>query len=258
MQAADRRAILLLILLEGGNSVDVDLARTIPALASALLAVVGAVPVGAHDSAFIAARDRNPSLKAYSFHVSVAMRMQTFPWLRFHLDGIGNYERGRRYEIQFTRVPFFAQDFKKVDLSALDPTMWQKQFFVQLAGQKNGMTTFELRPRKVDPKEQNPLVSAQVMLDEKDSTRDVVLQYASGEIHMSLNPTQTQGFRLPESSDVDVKLPGRSLSAHVDFTDYTIEESIAYRTSQEATASKFSRLSPSSRDPLFRPAEFRN
>ena len=109
-----------------------DLGRGIPALATVLLAVVGAIPVGASDSAFTAACDRNPSLKAYSFRASVAMRMQTFPWMRFHLDGTGDYERGERYEIQFTRVPFFAKDFTKVDLSALDPTMWEKQFFVQL------------------------------------------------------------------------------------------------------------------------------
>jgi len=216
------------------------------------------MPVGASDSAFTAACDRNPSLKAYSFHVSVAMRMQTFPWMRFHLDGAGDYERGERYEIQFTRVPFFAKDFTKVDLSALDPTMWEKQFFVQLVQEKDGMTTFELRPRKIDPTEQNPLVVAQVILDANHSTRDVVMQYASGEIHMSLNPTETQGFRLPESIDVDIKMPGRNLSAHADFTDYTIREIVAYRASRKATASKSSGSPREYRDRLSRPAGFRS
>ncbi len=183
--------------------------------------------------------------------------MQTFPWLRFNLDGDGNYERGQRYEIDFTRVPFFASNFKKVDLSALDPTMWEKQFFVQLMGQKDGMTIFELRPRKVDPSEKNPLVAALVTLDGNDSTRDVALQYTSGTIHMSLNPIQTQGFLLPESSDVDIKMPGRNLSAHADFTDYTIRETIGYRR-RHATASRFSELSRGSRDLLSRPVESRS
>lgn len=178
--------------------------------------------VAAGDAGLTAARDRNPSLNAYSFHVDVAMRMQTFPWLRFHLEGVGNYERGRSYTIQFTRMPFFVRDLKSIDLSPLDPTMWHNHFAVSIGPQAPGAKTFILHPRKVDPTDKNPLVAAQVTLDANDATRNVVLQYTSGEIQMTLNPSELQGYQLPASSDVNINMPGRSLVAHADFSDYAI------------------------------------
>ncbi len=193
------------------------------------------------DPVLVAVRNRNPSLKAYTFRVSVAMRMQTFPWLRFHLDGNGDYVRAQRYVIEFTNTPFFARNLQSIDLSALDPTMWPQRFVVSVEGQKNGMTTFLVRSRKVNPADPNPLVAADVTLDADDATRNVDLHYRSGEIQMNLTPAQVQGYHLPISFDVNVRMPGQTLSAHAAFTDYTI-------THEEAKASSSVRARSQARE----------
>lgn len=151
--------------------------------------------------------------------------MKTFPWLRFHIDGTGEYVRGQRYDVRFTRMPFFARSApKSIDLSALDPTMWRKQFFVHLAQLQGDTKVFDLRERKIDPNEGNPLEGAQVTLDSNDATRDVVLNYKNGQIELSVDPTETQGYRLPTSSDVNIRMPGQALTAHADFSNYSIRE----------------------------------
>lgn len=152
------------------------------------------------------------------------MQMTTFPWLRFHLHGTGDYQRGRRYDIQFDRTPFFARNVKSIDLSALDPTMWPHRFIVNVENQNDGMTTFLLRARKIDPTDPNPLVAADVTLDPNEATRNVDLHYKSGEIQMNLTPGDMQGYQLPMSFDVMVRLPGQTMNAHAAFSNYTITQ----------------------------------
>lgn len=206
----------------------VDLSGKTAAFTAALLVLSSMTTApAAVDPALVAARNRNPSLRAYTFHADVAMQMQTFPWLRFHLDGTGNYERGRRYDIQFDRTPVFARNIKSIDLSALDPTMWPKRYFVSVEGQRDGMTTFLLRTRETDPSNPNPLVAADVTLDGNDATRTVDLHYESGEIQMNLTPANTEGYQLPATFDVIVRLPGKNLNAHAAFTDYSITNEAA-------------------------------
>lgn len=191
--------------------------------ALAVLSGVGTSPASV-DPAIVAARDHNPSLKAYTFNADVAMQMTTFPWLRFHLHGTGDYQRGRRYDIQFDRTPFFARNVKSIDLSALDPTMWPHRFIVNVENQNDGMTTFLLRARKIDPTDPNPLVAADVTLDPNEATRNVDLHYKSGEIQMNLTPGDMQGYQLPMSFDVMVRLPGQTMNAHAAFSNYTITQ----------------------------------
>ncbi|MBV8637864.1 MAG: hypothetical protein JO322_07235 [Candidatus Eremiobacteraeota bacterium] len=206
----------------------VDLGGKTAAFAAALFIFAGVAASPAPvDPALVAARNRNPSLKAYTFHADVAMQMQTFPWLRFHLDGNGDYVRGKRYVIEFTRTPFFARNIKSIDLSALDPTLWPERFFVSVENRNDGMTTFLLRARNVDQSDPNPLVVADVTLDADEATRDVDLHYKSGEIQMHLTPGETQGYHLPVTFDVMVRMPGQTLNAHAAFTDYAITEEAA-------------------------------
>jgi hypothetical protein len=198
------------------------------ALGGALLVFASTSPAPATDgdSALAAARARNPSLTAYTFHMTVAMAMRHFPWLHFHIDGDGQYVRGQDYVVHFSKMPFFAKGINKIDLSALDPSMWQKDYFVSVAARDAGTTTFALRPRKTDPNDKDPLVQAYVTLDANNATRDVVMHYTDGgDIHLSLTPGEAHGYRLPASGDAEINTAGQALSAHADFTDYEIVRS---------------------------------
>lgn len=153
-----------------------------------------------------------------------------FPWLHFHLAGSGRYVRGETHVVDFTSVPFFARGFNKVDLSALDPCIWPRFYTIRALDSSNGLSAFSLRPRKIDPQDENPLVEAVVMLDSAFSTREVVLHYANGSITLDLTPAFVQGYRLPVSGEASIDLPGRSLRAHADFTNYTIVATAADST----------------------------
>ncbi len=168
------------------------------------------------------ASSRNPSLDAYSFHLDAAMAMKHFPWLHFHMAGTGQFVRGERYVVNFTQQPFFARSVKQVDLSPLDPSMWSKRYIVSVVSSRDGVTTFLLQPREPDRQNPNPLTAALVTLDAQQSTRDVILRYASGQIHLILTPAETHGYRLPASFTADIDMPGEALSARAEFSDYAI------------------------------------
>jgi hypothetical protein len=177
-------------------------------------------------SALAEASSRNPSLDAYSFHLDAAMAMKHFPWLHFHIAGTGQYVRGERYVVNFTELPWFARSVKQVDLSPLDPSMWSKRYIVSVVTQNDDTTTFLLQPRQSDmqdTQDPHPLVAALVTLDAQQSTRDVVLRYADGQIHLVLTPAQTQGYRLPASFTADIDMPGEALTAQAEFSDYSID-----------------------------------
>jgi hypothetical protein len=192
-------------------------------LVSALLLFATTLAAAGVDNvALTQASARNPNLTAYSFHLDAAMAMKHFPWLHFHLAGDGEYIRGERYVVNFTQAPFFARNVKQVDLSPLDPSMWPKQYSVSVAAQNDGTTTFLLRKLQPDPLDQHPLVDALVTLDAQHATRDVVLHYTDGQIHLVLSPAETKGYRLPASFTADIDMPGEDLTAEANFSDYTI------------------------------------
>lgn len=190
-------------------------------LASPIFLSVGDVSASVNPSE-LACADLNPSLTEYTFDMDVAMSMRHFPWLRFHLDGSGRYVRGESEAVDFTRVPFFARGFSQIDLSPLDPCMWPHLYTVRALGAGDGTIAFSLRPKKVDPNDQNPLVEAVVTLDSAYDTREVVLHYENGSITLALTPASILGYRLPASGEADIDMPGRSLTARADFTNYAI------------------------------------
>lgn len=196
------------------------LLATLALVASALSALPSAA-----DSAFTRACARNPSLTAYSFHMDAAMAMRHFPWLHFHVAGTGEYRRGQDYVVHLTQMPFFARGNDQIDLSPLDPSMWEKQFTIGSVTQHGDMTTFVLHERATDSQDQNPLVEALVTLDAQQSTRDVVMLYAHGEVHLILTLSDTEGYRLPATLSAVIDMPGEALVAHANFSNYTILES---------------------------------
>ncbi|HYL27215.1 MAG TPA: hypothetical protein VEW74_05220 [Candidatus Nitrosotalea sp.] len=197
---------------------------------SALLALVAIVGfTGANprtDPVAAACAQRNPSLDQYTFDMNVALRMRHLPWLGFRMTGTGEYVRGRTHVVRFDRMPFGAAAHQ-VDLSPLDPCMWPKSYVAVPLASRDGMATFDLHPRTVDPQDKNPLVDALVSLDAGDSTRRVLLSYAHGSIALALTPQSIGAYRLPSSADVDINMPGESLSGHADLTNYSIASTAA-------------------------------
>ena len=191
-------------------------------IAMLVIASANARAANPHPSLYTAACDRNPGLNAYTFRMTIEMAMHHFPWLHFNVAGNGEYVRGQIYSVHLDHMPFFAAGFKTIDLSPLDPSMWQKQYDVRVVERRSGSMTFGLRPKRTDPHDANPLVQALVSLDERYSTRAVTMQYLHGTIELNVRLEETGGYRLPVGGDVNIDMPGESLSAHASFTQYTI------------------------------------
>jgi hypothetical protein len=169
------------------------------------------------DTGTLGAFERNAALPGYTFNVDVAMAMRHFPWLHFHVQGVGKYEPGKSYVIHFTKLPWFApQQAHDTDLSMLDPAMWPSRFLYQEAGRDSGNTLYDLRAID-DP----TLKSATVALGPKFCTRKVDAAYADGtEIKMNVTFSQIGAFMLPTTLRADIQQSHLLLSANAEFKDY--------------------------------------
>jgi hypothetical protein len=190
------------------------------ALAGALLPLLCVpAPVQAASGASIvaAACARNDALSSYTFHLNVAMAMRHFPWLHFRMEGVGEYRRGERYKVHFTKMPPFAGKIHDIDLSMIDPSMWPGRYTYEEIAKQDGNAVFALQG--IDG---NSLKEATVALSPDGGPQWVDVTYDDGtHIHMKINSNDLDGFLLPSSLDADVDYPHMPLSANANFTDYS-------------------------------------
>jgi len=157
-------------------------------------------------------------LRSYTFSVDVAMAMHHFPWLHFHMRGVGDYERGTRYVVHFTHMPWFAPHQNDIDLSMIDPQMWPQNYTEEVAGTRDGDTIYELHALK-----DANLARAQVAISPVNGTEWVDASYTDGtQIRMNVTSQPTDGFLLPSHISAEIGYPHMPLSANADFTDYAI------------------------------------
>jgi hypothetical protein len=192
--------------------------RTVTLLAALLLLAVAPQPPLEGSRVIAAAYARNDSLQNYTFEVDVAMAMRHFPWLHFHIQGDGIYDRGRRYVVHFTKMPFFAPQPRDVDLSMLDPAMWPGLYTVATADESGGHTIFTLHAVKDDSLEQ-----ARVTMSPLDGTEAVDATYSDGtHIAMTVASNDSGGYLLPTKITAQIDYGRTPLSADADFTHYVL------------------------------------
>ncbi len=192
--------------------------RTVIVLAAFLLLADAPQSPPEGSPVIAAAYSRNDSLQSYTFEVDVAMAMRHFPWLHFHIEGDGVYERGRRYVVHFTKMPFFAPQPRDVDLSMLDPAMWPSIYTVESDADEGGNAVFTLHAIKDES-----LDEARVTMSPLDGTERVVATYRDGtRIAMSVASDDSAGYLLPTKITAQIDYGGTPLSAAADFTHYVV------------------------------------
>lgn len=92
---------------------------------------------------------RNPSLQSYRARFHVDVRMLNFPFLAPKLDGTSYYKRPDAVVV-FDRMPGYARGFQRLFDDIGNPTAWQKDQNISLAGTSwlNGRQTIVLRLTK--------------------------------------------------------------------------------------------------------------
>jgi hypothetical protein len=153
----------------------------------------------------------------YTFKVDVAMAMRHFPWLHFHVQGVGVYETGVSYIVHFTTLPWFVPKSRHdADLSMIDPLMWPKRYLFSQTGEQNGDTIFELHA--IDDA---GLRNATVAIGPGGLARHIEATYSDGTtIDTQVSNSNVDGFLLPVSMKADINEPHMALSASADFKDY--------------------------------------
>jgi hypothetical protein len=161
--------------------------------------------------------DQDASPPSYTFRLDVAMAMRHFPWLHFHLEGLGLYAPGVSYVVHFTSVPWFIPNARHdADLSMLDPSMWPRRFIYEEIGSRGGDRIFSLQAIN-DP----TLRRATVTLDPNGSARHVDATYSDGShVEMQVRSSNVDGFVLPMAMIAEIDEPHIALSANADFKDY--------------------------------------
>ncbi|HEX4012800.1 MAG TPA: hypothetical protein VHX17_02785 [Candidatus Cybelea sp.] len=159
----------------------------------------------------------------YTFEMDVAMRMHHFPWLRFNMQGSGEYTPGQSYKVSFTKTPWFVpKQSQGMDLSMIDPLLWPQRYTYAPTGTHDGMTTYALHAID-DPS----LRDATVSLGPQACTRIIDANYTNGtHIHMKITPAMVNGFLLPQTLSADIDEPHLPLSADAAFKNYAFNAPI--------------------------------
>lgn len=163
----------------------------------------------------------------YTFKLDVAMAMRHFPWLHFHMQGVGAYQPGVSYVVHFTSLPWFVPKSRHdFDLSMIDPLMWPQRYLYQQTGQNGDGTIFELHAID-DP----GLRNATVTLGSGGLARHIDATYSDGTtINMQVNTSTVGGFLLPVAMKADINEPHLALSANADFKDYAFNSTAESNT----------------------------
>ena len=181
-----------------------------------LLAMFGA-PASARVQPSPVPLDETTAPPNYTFRLDVAMAMRHFPWLHFHLEGLGVYQPGVSYVVHFTKTPWFIPPARHdADLSMLDPMMWPRRYLYEEIGQQGDERIFALHAIN-----DQSLRTATVAVGPNGAARHIDATYSDGtHIETRLNISDVDGFFLPATMTADIDEPHIALSANADFKDY--------------------------------------
>jgi hypothetical protein len=187
---------------------------------AALLASVVLLAEGPPDEAarvFAMTGARTSAVRSYTFDLHVDFKLRTFPYIAIHLDGTGKYERPNLYSIHFRNVPWFGKGFENVKMDPLEPVTWPATYDVVSLAQDGTRSILEMKDR-TDGHVRG--VHAEI---DQDGLRQVKWSYTNGgEIQVDVNPTEINGYPVPESEDADIQVPGYHVTAHATFSDYKL------------------------------------
>jgi hypothetical protein len=187
---------------------------------AALVAALALLAEGPPDDAsrvFATTGALTSAVRSYSFALHVDFALRTFPYLRFHLDGTGRYQRPDLYSIHFRDVPWFGKGFENIKMDALEPVTWPQTYAVVSLAHDGDRSIVEMKDRT-----NGHVKGVRAELDD-DGLRAVTWSYENGGvIQVDVTPTHVDGYPVPSSEDADIQVPGYHVVAHAQFDDYKL------------------------------------
>jgi len=187
---------------------------------AALVASLALLAEGPPDEAaqvFAMTGARTSAVRSYTFALHVDFTLKTFPYLRLHLDGSGEYQRPNLYSIHFRNVPWFGKDFENIKMDPLEPVTWPATYDVVSLVHDGPRAIVEMKDRT-----DGHVRGVHAVLDE-DGLRQVQWTYVDGGvIRVEVNPTEVDGYPVPQSEDAEIQVPGYHVIAHAQFEGYKL------------------------------------
>jgi hypothetical protein len=160
---------------------------------------------------------RTSAVRSYTFNVHVDFALRTFPYLAFHLDGVGKYERPNLYSVTFQHVPWFIKGFNSIKMDAMEPVTWPKTYDVVALTHDGSRALIEMKD-----KTDGHVKGVHAEIDD-DGLREVRWSYVNGGvITVDVNPTHVSGIPLPQTERADIQVPGYHITAHASFDGYAV------------------------------------
>lgn len=161
---------------------------------------------------------RASSVRSYTFALHVDFGLKTFPYLKFHLDGTGKWERPNLYSVHFRNVPWFGKGFESISLDPLEPSNWPQNYDIQSVSHDGTDRHHIEMTDKVKGHIKNILADV-----DGSGLRKIQWNYLNGgRIAVAVEPLMIGGVPLPQVEDADIKVPGYHVTAHATFDEYKL------------------------------------
>lgn len=196
--------------------------RSFALLASAALAVVAlpSAPARAQNSDLYARMQRvNSDLQTYQADVTVAIKLNTFPYLSPTLNGKAYYKRPDKNAVQFETVPALAGQLKKVVGQLEPPSDWNTLYDVTPNGDDGKIATFKLVRKK-----NGRIDHVDVKVDDKTATvSEMTYVYKDGgSIRFTNTYDQIGGNFVLKSQTGKVDVPHYNADVSSTFANYKL------------------------------------
>jgi len=181
---------------------------------------------------------QNADMQSYEAHVSVDLKLRSFPYVSQHLDGTTYYKRPDNFEVVFEKVPTYAKGFDKLYSDIDDPTSWAKRFDLSAAGEVTVGKHRDVLIRLVQ-KVRGQIDHEEVAIDPVAGRIDAMTwhYYNGGTISMTQEFERVGSFMVLSKQHATIHIPFVHASAEATYRDYktnvAIDDSVFTRTKHE-------------------------
>jgi len=208
--------------------------RSFALLAAAAFAAVTApaLPAGAQDDLYARMQRVNTGLNSYQADVTVAIKMNSFPYLSPTLEGKAYYKKPDKTAVQFQSVPALAGQLKKVVGQMEPPSDWPKLYDVSKTTDDGSVATFKLVRKK-----NGRIDHVDVKVDDKTATvseMTYVYKEDGGTIKFTNQYDQISGNFVVRSQTGKVDIPHYNADISSTFANYKINVPVDDKVFQDS------------------------
>ena len=192
------------------------------AAAAMVLAAAPSIATSAQDDLYARMQRVNTGLNSYQADITVAIKMNSFPYLSPTLEGKAYYKKPDKTAVQFQSVPALAGQLKKVVGQMEPPADWPRLYEVTKTGDDGNVATFRLVRKK-----NGRIDHVDVKVDDKTATvSEMTYVYkeseGGGSIKFTNQYDQISGNFVVKAQTGKVDIPHYNADINSTFANYKI------------------------------------